>query len=60
MADETYNIYNPYNNEIVGSVPIANSSTTDQLLNNIENSNIGKDNSESLNTCIREKLKLIS
>jgi len=31
-----------------------------KLLNNIENSNIGKDNSESLNTCIREKLKLIS
>lgn len=40
MADETYNIYNPYNNEIVGSVPIANSSTTDQLLNNIEHSKV--------------------
>ncbi len=40
MADETYNIYNPYNNEIVGAVPIANSSTTDQLLNNIEHSKV--------------------
>lgn len=40
MSLETYNIHNPFNNKLVGSVPIANEDTIDALFNDILNAEI--------------------
>ncbi len=37
MPEDIHNIYNPYNNEIVGFVPIANKDTINKLIENIKN-----------------------